>query len=146
MLEYLTTSDHQLYVLCHWRRRSDCYFILLQSQPHVTTFTYNHSSHCVTFTQLTILHVPNPYSVCHTVFLTHLTSSQFLCLSPIETSLVELLLNNWLLRHSSSSYITLNHMSITVACCPVCIAATSQVRAVSCHSRKREGHVIFPCV
>jgi hypothetical protein len=62
-----------------------------------TTRNYNHSQlflSCVTFTQLTILHIPNPYSICHTVFLTHLTSSHFPCLSPIETSLVEQLLNN----------------------------------------------------
>jgi hypothetical protein len=56
--------------------------------------------------------------------ITHSTSSHFPCLSPIETSLVELLINNWLvglllknwlLRHSSSSYITLNRTSVTVA-------------------------------
>jgi hypothetical protein len=56
---------------------------------HVTTITHNYFLCCVTFTQLTILHIPNPYSICHTVFLTH-----FLCLSPIETSLAEQLLNN----------------------------------------------------
>jgi hypothetical protein len=70
---------------------------------------------------------------------TQFASSHFPCLSPIETSLIEqplnnwsreLLLNNWLLRHSSSSYITLNRTSVTVACCPVPIAATSQMRAV----------------
>jgi hypothetical protein len=86
---------------------------LLQSQPHVTTITHNYFLRCVTFTQLRILHVPNPYSICHTVFLTHLTSSHFPCLSPIETSLVEQLRNNWLvelllnnclLRHFSSAY------------------------------------------
>jgi hypothetical protein len=111
-----------------------------------TTRNYNHNYflRCVTFTQLTILHVPNPYFICHSVVLTHLTSSHFPCLSPIETSLVEQLLNNCFLRHSSSSYIRLNRTSVTVACCPVRIAATSQVRAVLRHSRKREGHVIFP--
>jgi hypothetical protein len=92
---------------------------------------------------ITLCHIYTAYNVtrsqslfCHTVFLTHLTSSHFPCLSPIETSLVEQLLNNCLRRHSSSSYKTLNRTSVT--------AATSQVRAVLRHSRKREGHVIFP--
>jgi hypothetical protein len=62
--------------------------------PHVTTITHNYLLRCVTFTQFTILHVPNPYSICHTVFLTHLTFSHFPCLSPIGNSLVEQLLNN----------------------------------------------------
>jgi hypothetical protein len=35
--------------------------------------------------------------------------------TPLKNSSRELLLNNWLLRHSSSSYITLNHTSVTVS-------------------------------
>jgi hypothetical protein len=137
---------------------------LLQSQPHVTTITHNHLLRCVTFTQLAILHVRNYNHLLHSYtgwllsyqllsqIITHLTSSHFPCLSPIETSLVEqllnntsreLLLNNWLLRQSSSSYITLNRTSVTVACCTVRTATTSQVKAVLRHSRKHEGHVIF---
>jgi hypothetical protein len=96
---------------------------------------------------ITFLHVYTGWLLSYQLLfqiITHFTSSHFPCLSPIETSLVEQLHNNWLLRHCSSSYITLNRTSVTVACCPVHIAATSQVRAVLRHSRKREGHVILP--
>jgi hypothetical protein len=105
---------------------------------------------------ITLLHVYTGWLLRYQLLsqiITHFISSHFPCLSPIETSLVEqllnsssreLLLNNWLLRHSSSSCITLNRTSVAVACCPVRNAATSQVKAVLRHSRKREGHMIFP--
>jgi hypothetical protein len=115
--------------------------------PHVPTIIHNYLLRCVTFTQLTILHSYTGWILSYQLLsqiIIHFTSSHFPCLPPIETSLVEQLLNNWLLRYSSSSYITLNRTSVTVACCPGCIAATSQVRAVLRHSPKREGHVIFP--
>jgi hypothetical protein len=121
---------------------------LLQSQPHITTFIYNHSSRCVTCTQLTILHVRNYNHLLHSYTFTladfsainyFLKLSQTLHfhtskLSPrtysaksflrllLNNWLAGLLLRNWLLRHSSSSYKTLNRTSVT--------AATSQVRAV----------------
>jgi hypothetical protein len=133
----LTTSDHQLYNVTPLKTPFRLLIPLLQSQPHVTTIIHNYFLRCVTFTQLIILHVPNPYSICHTVLLTHLTSSHFPCLSPIETALVEQLLNNWLvglllknwlLRHSSSSYITLNRTSVTVAR-KGCLRSVSEQRA-----------------
>jgi hypothetical protein len=64
------------------------------------------------------------------------TSSDSLVEPLLNNWLVGLLRTNWLVRHSSSSYITLNRTSVT--------AATSQVRALLRHSRKRESHVIFP--
>jgi hypothetical protein len=54
----------------------------------------------------------------------------------LKNSLVELLLKNCPLTHSRPSYITLNRTSVTTA--------TSQVRAVLRHSRKREGRAILP--
>jgi hypothetical protein len=87
----------------------------LQSYTFVTTITYY---------TLTRLHWWLLSYQLLSQFITHFTFSHFPCLSPIETSLVELLLNNssremllnnWLLRHSISSYITLNRTSVTVA-------------------------------
>jgi hypothetical protein len=97
---------------------------LLQSH----TRNYSHSQ-----LFFTLSHIYTAYNLtcqCSTLFSRSLhntldiffTNSHFTCLSPIETSLVEpllktplenwlvgLLLTNWLLRHSSSSYIALNH-------------------------------------
>jgi hypothetical protein len=113
---------------------------------HVTTFTYNHLLRCVTLTQFTILHANIPFlTSSHTLDI--FTYSHFSCLSLIDNLLVELDLENWLLRHCSSSYKTLDRTSVTVAWkgyLPIRIATTNQVRCVLCHSRKREGHMIFP--
>jgi hypothetical protein len=104
-----------------------------------TTCNYNHLLHSYTFTLADFSAINYCLKLSHTLHL-HTSHVCLLC----ETSLVEQLLNNWLLRHSSSSYITLNCTSVTVACCLIHIAATSQVRAVLRHSQKREGHMILP--
>jgi hypothetical protein len=89
----------------------------LQSYTFVTTITYYTLTRLHWLTSQLSITVSNYHTLSH-----------FPCLSPIETSLVELLLKiplenwlaglllkNWLLRHSSSSYITLNRTSVTVA-------------------------------
>jgi hypothetical protein len=147
-----TVTDH------FWPPVVPCFYILdavrivnlfYYNLTHVTTITHNYFLRCVTFTQLTILHPNIPFS--HSL---HNTSNKTLTLQNsrreltpqihflrllLKNTLVELLLKNWLLRHSSSSYKTLNRTSVT--------AATSQVRAVLRHSWKCEGHAIqpYPC-
>jgi hypothetical protein len=76
---------------------------------HIRNYNHNYLLRCVTFTQLTILHVRDYNHLLHSytftladfsasnyyLKLSHTyTSSHFPCLSPIETSLVEQLLNN----------------------------------------------------
>jgi hypothetical protein len=96
-------------------------------QSHTFVTTHNYLLGCVTFTQLT-----RQYS---TLFSRNLhntldifTYSHFPCLSASENSLGELFFKNWLLRHSSSSYITLNRTSVTVAW-KGCLRSVSEQRA-----------------
>jgi hypothetical protein len=105
MLRFLITSDHQLYRVSPLKTPFRLLIGLLQSQLHVTTITHNYFLCCATFTQRTIIHVRNYnhlfYSYTFTLAdfsasdyylkLSH-TSSHFPCLSPIEASLVGLLL------------------------------------------------------
>jgi hypothetical protein len=151
MLGYLTTSDHQLYRVSPLKTS----FGLLTGFITIsTTRNYNHLRR-VTFTQLTILHVNIPFlTSSHTHFKYNLQFTRWIYFTyelsvtvSYRELLVELLLKNGLIRHSSSSYKTLNRTSVTVAWkeyLPICIAAMSQVRGMLRHSRKREGHVIFP--
>jgi hypothetical protein len=57
MLGSLTTSDHHLHSVTPLRTPVRLLSGLLQSQSHVTTFTYTYFLRCSTFTQLTIIHV-----------------------------------------------------------------------------------------
>jgi hypothetical protein len=57
MFGSLTSSEHQLYNVTPLSTPFRLLIPLLQSQPHVTTNTHNYSLRCVTFTQLTIIHV-----------------------------------------------------------------------------------------
>jgi hypothetical protein len=97
----------------------------LQSYTFVTTITYYTLTHLHWLTsQLSIT-----FSNYHRLYISTLRNSRrgltprihFLRLL-LNNLLVGLFLTNWLLRHFSSSYITLNRTSVT--------AATSQVRAV----------------
>jgi hypothetical protein len=143
---YLITSDHQLYNVTPLKTPVRLLISLLQSQPHVTTITVI-SLRCVTFTQLTIIHVRDYRHLLHSYTFTlaefsainyylklshtlHLYTSRVCLLSRphsyswlLKNCSREMLLNNWLLRHSSSSYITLNRTGVT--------AATSQMRDVT---------------
>jgi hypothetical protein len=99
MLGFLTSSDHQLYRVTPLKMPFRLLIGLLQSQSHVTTFTYNYFLRRVTFTQLIIIHVRDYNHLIHSYtgwllssqllsqIITHFTFSHFPCLSPIETSL-----------------------------------------------------------
>jgi hypothetical protein len=52
------TPDHQIYRVTPLKTPFRLLIPLLKSSP-VTTFTHNYLSRCVTFTQLTILHIHN---------------------------------------------------------------------------------------
>jgi hypothetical protein len=104
------SSDHQMYRVTPQKTTFGLLIPLLQSQPHVTTFTHNYFLRCVTFTQLTILHVRNYNHLLHSYTFTlvdfsainyflklsqnlHLHTSK---LSPRTYSANSLLRNNWL--------------------------------------------------
>jgi hypothetical protein len=61
----LTTSDHQLYNVTPLKKPFGLLIRLLQSQSHVTPITHSYSLRCVTFTQLTIIHVRNYSHLSH---------------------------------------------------------------------------------
>jgi hypothetical protein len=54
---YLITFEHQLYNVTPLKTPFGLLLILFQTQSHVTTFTHNYFLRCVTFTQLTTIHV-----------------------------------------------------------------------------------------
>jgi hypothetical protein len=65
MFGYSTNSDHQLY-----RYATEDAVLIVNSfyyklHPHVTTITQNYSLRCITFTQLTIIHVRNYNHLLH---------------------------------------------------------------------------------
>jgi hypothetical protein len=103
---YLITSNHQLYRVTSLKTPFGLVIGLFIILTHVTTFTHNYLLRCATFTQLTIIHIRDYNHILHSytftladfsainycLELSHFTSSHFPCLSPIETSLVGLLL------------------------------------------------------
>jgi hypothetical protein len=102
MLGYSTTSDHQLYNVTPLKTPFGLWIgFIYNLYPHITTTTHKYLLRCVTFTQLTILHPYTGWLISYQLLsqiITHITSPQFPCLSPIETSLVEQLLNNCFLK------------------------------------------------
>jgi hypothetical protein len=62
MLGSLTTFDHQLYNVTSLKTPFRLLILFIYNLTHVTTFTHNYFLHCVTFTQLTILHANIPFS------------------------------------------------------------------------------------
>jgi hypothetical protein len=103
---YSTSSDHQLYNVTPLKMPVRLLIDLLQSQSHVT-ITHNYSLRCVTFTQLTIIHIRNYNHLLHSYtgwllsyqllsqIITDFTSSHFETLAEILLFLLLLLFVGW---------------------------------------------------